>query len=237
VAKAWDKLFRHLNEARGKGTVGYRPGEKILIKPNWVGMIWREGAVDPESYPGQASGLHEHRAPDDHRPGPPVGVGGVKESDITVCDTLAYLVNEYYTILHRECPEVRYEDFAGKFGRIQVSSSSVPLHWSCRPDNATPDFLPTCIAEADYLVNFATLKAHVATGVTLCGKNHFGSLVRWPVEKGYYDMHRHSFAKATSRYREQVDCSATRIWAARPCSISSMASSRGNIRSIRCRVG
>ena len=41
--------------------------------------------------------------------------------------------------------------------------------------------------------------------MTLCGKNHFGSLVRWPVEKGYYDMHRHSFAKETSRYREQVD--------------------------------
>ena len=47
VAKAWDKLFRHLNQARGKGDVGYKPGEKIVIKPNWVGMIWREGAVDP----------------------------------------------------------------------------------------------------------------------------------------------------------------------------------------------
>jgi hypothetical protein len=41
--------------------------------------------------------------------------------------------------------------------------------------------------------------------VTLCGKNHFGSLVRWPVQKGYYDLHRNSFSKQRKMYREQVD--------------------------------
>jgi hypothetical protein len=206
VAKAWDKLFRHLNVARGKGAVGYQAAEKVLIKPNWVGMIWREGAVDPESYSLVKRQDYMNTAPQMI-----IALvrqlvsAGVRECNITVCDTLAYLVNEYHAIMRRECPEVRYEDFAGRFGRIKVASSSVPLHWSCRPDNAVQDHLPGCIAEAEYLVNFATLKAHVATGVTLCGKNHFGSLVRWPVEKGYYDMHRHSFAKETSRYREQVD--------------------------------
>jgi hypothetical protein len=55
------------------------------------------------------------------------------------------------------------------------------------------------------VINFAQLKAHTATGVTLCGKNHFGSLVRWPVQQGYYDMHRNSFLKQTGAYREQVD--------------------------------
>ena len=38
-AAAWDKLFRHLNRTRGKGDVPYRPGEKVAVKPNWVGMI------------------------------------------------------------------------------------------------------------------------------------------------------------------------------------------------------
>ena len=65
--------------------------------------------------------------------------------------------------------------------------------------------MPDCIAEAEYLINFASLKAHVCTGVTLCGKNHFGSLVRWPVQQGYYDLHRGSFSKQTKVYREQVD--------------------------------
>ncbi len=46
VAKAWDRLFRHLNRSRGKGDAGYKAGERVAVKPNWVGMIWREGAVN-----------------------------------------------------------------------------------------------------------------------------------------------------------------------------------------------
>ena len=133
------------------------------------------------------------------------GAAGVRASDISICDSLAYLVNEYYTPLYREFPEVLYWDFAGKFGRLQVQPSSIPLYWSCRPKDVSPDFVPQCFAESEYLINFAQLKAHTATGVTLCGKNHFGSLVRWPVQNGYYDMHRNSFLKQTGAYREQVD--------------------------------
>jgi uncharacterized protein (DUF362 family) len=206
VVGAWDRLFRHLNLSRSRGDVGYRPGQKVLIKPNWVGMIWREGAVDTASYT-----LVKRR--DYMNTAPQMIVAlvrelesvGVAPSDITVCDALAYLVNEYYDILRRACPGVRYVDFAGRPGRIKVETSSVPIYWSCRPRGVTPDHLPSCFAEAEYLVNFATLKAHAATGVTLCGKNHFGSLMRWPVEAGYYDMHRHSFLREVNRYREQVD--------------------------------
>ena len=205
--KAWDKLFRSFNQARGKGDVGYKPGEKILIKPNWVGMIWREGAVDPETYtlikrqdymntsPQMIIALLRQL----------VSTVGVKESDLIVCDSLAYLVNEYYDILHKAFPQVQYFDYAGKFGRLQVKPSAVPFYWSCRPQGKSPDFLPVCIAEAEYLINFAQLKAHTATGVTLCGKNHFGSLVRWPVQEGFYNIHQNSFSKESRKYREQVD--------------------------------
>ena len=207
IASAWDRLFRHLNQARGKGAVGYRTGEKIVIKPNWVGMIWREGHVNPNTY----TFIDRH----DYMNTSPqmiiailnqlVGVIGAHPSDITVCDTLAYLVNEYHNILHGAFPDVRYEDFGGKFGRIQVKASSAPLYWSCRPQGKSPDHVPTSFAEAEYLVNLAQLKAHTATGVTLCGKNHFGSLVRWPVQQGYYDMHSRSFIQDVKLYREQVD--------------------------------
>jgi hypothetical protein len=206
VAGGWDKLFRHLNQARGKGDAGYRPGEKIVIKPNWVGMIWREGAVNPATYTLIKRQDYMNTSPQMIIAllGQLVGLG-VEPSDITVCDTLAYLVSEYYDILHKAFPGVQYVDYAGKFGRIQVKPSAVPLHWSCRPKDKPADYVPTCFAEAEYLVNFATLKAHTCTGVTLCGKNHFGSLVRWPVEQGYYDMHRGSFSQRTKTYREQVD--------------------------------
>jgi len=207
VASAWDKLFRHFNQVKGKGNVGYSPGEKILIKPNWVGMIWREGAVDPERYtlikrqdymntsPQMIISLLRQLTRD----------VGVKPADITVSDMLAYLVNEYYDLLHPAFPEVQYVDHEGKFGRTKVQASTVPFYLSCRPTGKKPDFLPSCIAEAGYLINFATFKAHTATGVTLCGKNHFGSLVRWPVEPGYYNLHQNSFSREAKLYREQVD--------------------------------
>ncbi len=144
VARAWARLFRHLNQARGKGDVSYHAGEKIVIKPNWVGMIYREGHVDSQTYTfHRAAGLHEHRAADDP------GLAGTTDrasawpqSDITVCDTLACLVHEYYDLLHRDFPSVRYEDYAGKFGRIKVSSSTAPLYWSCRPQGEAAG-LPT----------------------------------------------------------------------------------------------
>ncbi|HEY5910422.1 MAG TPA: DUF362 domain-containing protein [Verrucomicrobiae bacterium] len=207
VPKAWERLFRHYNRGRGKEQTGYRPGEKILIKPNWVGMIWREGAVDPETYT-----LIKRQDYMNTSPQMIISLlrqltqaAAIKQEDITVSDTLAYLVNEYYEILHQAFPGVHYTDYAGKFGREKVKASTVPFFWSCRPVGKKPDFLPTCITEASYLVNFATFKAHVATGVTLCGKNHFGSLVRWPVEEGYHDLHQHSFSKEPKAYRDQVD--------------------------------
>ena len=166
--------------------MGYKPGEKIVIKPNWVGMIWREGAVDPETYTLVKRQDYMNTAPQMIIAllRQLVGRPASSQADITVCDTLAYLVHEYYDILHEEFPDVQYVDYAGKFGRIQVKPSSVPLYWSCRPQGKSPDYLPTCFAEAEYLINFANLKAHTGTGVTLCGKNHFGSLVRWPVAEG-----------------------------------------------------
>ena len=206
-ARAWDKLFRHLNQSRGKGAVGYQAGEKVAIKVNWVGMIWREGHVNEQTY-----GFKDRQ---DYMNTSPqmilavirqlVEVVGVKEADITVGDTLAFLVNEFYDILHAPFPKVAYVDYGGKEGRTKARESTVPFYWSCRPSGCRQDYLPTFIADADYLVNLANLKAHTGAGVTLCAKNHYGSLVRWPVQGGYYDMHPSAFATKEKIYRAPVD--------------------------------
>jgi hypothetical protein len=206
VSAAWAKLFRHLNQSRGKGEVGYKAGEKIAVKPNWVGMIYREGHVnlDTDAF------ISRH---DYMNTAPQMIIAvlrqltsvGVAPSDITVCDTLAVLVNEYYSLLHAAFPEVRFEDYSGNFGRIKVKSSTTQLHWSSRPEGKKPDYLPTVFAEADYIVNFANFKAHQGAGVTLCAKNHYGSLIRWPVQEGYYDIHPLCFSKQTKVYRPLVD--------------------------------
>ena len=220
MPKAWDALFRHLNQTRGKGDVPYRPGEKVVVKPNWVGMIWREGIVDPMTYTFMKRQDYMNTSPQMIIAvlRQLIGAAGIREADISLCDSLAYLVHEYYGILHGVFPNVRYVDYAGKFGRIQVKPSPVSLYWSRRPEGKAPDYVPDCIADAEYLINFASLKAHVCTGVTLCGKNHFGSLVRWPVQQGYYDLHRGSFPNKRKSTASRWTCWGTRHWAARPCS-------------------
>jgi uncharacterized protein (DUF362 family) len=206
VAGAWSKLFRHLNRARGRGDVGYRAGEQIAIKPNWVGMIFSEGHVNLDTYAFISRQDYMNTAPQIILAlVSQLASVGVSPRDITVCDTLACLVHEYYGLLHGAFSAVRFEDYAGKFDRFKVKSSTEPLHWSRRPQDKAQDYLPTCFADAHYLINLANLKAHSGGGVTLCAKNHFGSLIRWPVQQGYYDLHPNCFSKDKGIYRPLVD--------------------------------
>ncbi|MCY2995899.1 MAG: twin-arginine translocation signal domain-containing protein [Planctomycetota bacterium] len=103
ATKAWDKLFRHLNQARGKGDVAYKSGEKIVIKPNWVGMIWTEGTVNLETYTLIKRQDYMNTSPQMILAliRSLVEGAGVEDADIAVCDSLAYLVHEYYAWPHR----------------------------------------------------------------------------------------------------------------------------------------
>jgi len=205
--EAWDKLFRYFNKARGKGDVGYKTGEKIAVKVNFVGFIFTHGGVNPENYNLETKKDYMSTSPQmlvalvRHL----VEKVGVRQSDIAICDSLAYFANEYEGIIHKEYPGVRCMDRGGKFGRIKMKRSSVPLYWSCNPQGFKQDYVPASFAEAEYLINFANLKAHSGSGVTLTAKNHYGSLIRWPAEKGYFDMHKDAFSKQTGIYRNLVD--------------------------------
>ncbi|MBN2136785.1 MAG: SMP-30/gluconolactonase/LRE family protein [Sedimentisphaerales bacterium] len=204
---AWDKLFRHLNKTKGKGDVGYKAGEKVTVKVNFVGFIWAHRSVNVETYNLESWRDYMNTSPQmitallSQLTGP----AGVGQADISICDTLCYLANEYYDVLHKEFPEVRFVDLGGKLGRTKAKVSSVPLYWSCNPEGVEQDYIPSCFAEAEYVVNLANLKAHTGAGVTLCAKNHYGSLVRGPVQNGYYDLHKNAFAKSTGIYRPLVD--------------------------------
>jgi len=213
-AAAWDSLFRYFNETHGKGDAGYTSGEKIFIKVNYVGCIavWsRRPVTNIKDY--------NLRSMDYMNTSPQMIIAllrqlvdkvGVNETDITVGDTLCYFPNEYYNMCHEKFPNVRYLDYVGKFGRTRAKSSSVALYWST-PDAAdkTTDYIPASYFEADYLINMANLKSHNDfAGITLCAKNHYGSLVRKPARiEGYFDMHKDlPFVKpGMGHYRPLVD--------------------------------
>ena len=213
-AAAWNRLFEHFNQTNGKGKSGYKKGEKIVVKVNYVGCIqvWRGDSV---------AGIDDYNLKNaDYMNTSPqmiiallrqlVNEAGVSEADITVGDTLCYFPNEYYNMCHEEFPNVRYLEYLGKFGRTAAKLSTVPFYWST-PDakGKKTDYVPVSYAEAAYLINLANLKSHNdQSGITLCAKNHYGSLVRKPARQSdYYDMHKDLpyTTPGMGRYRPLVD--------------------------------
>jgi 6-phosphogluconolactonase (cycloisomerase 2 family)/uncharacterized protein (DUF362 family) len=206
-ARAWDALFRFHNTSHGRGDAGYKAGQKITIKVNFVGCIRSGGGVNPETYALDKQQDYMNTSPQIIAAllKQLTQIGGVRQTDIAVGDGSTYFPNEYYQILHRQFPEVRYLDCKGGSGRTLWELSSVPLYWSSRPQGVKQDYIPKAFAEADYLINLANLKGHSGAGVTLCAKNHYGSLFRLPPEQGYYDLHRSGFNRGSGQYRNLVD--------------------------------
>jgi len=193
-ADAWDALFRYFNQQKGKGDAGYQPGEKLAIKVNLTtcNIVHTGYSVNPDTY--EKIGYLDKS---DTSPqmivallGQLVHGAGVNQADITLGDPTTYFPSQWWDICHGEFPEVNFIDHEGRFGRVKAEFSPVKQHWShgLDPNQFTPDYVPRCYAEADYLINLAVLKGHGA-GVTLCAKNHYGSYIRLPDDAGYYNLH------------------------------------------------
>ena len=216
-AVAWDAIFRYFNENRGKGNIGYQPGEKIAIKINLTMCNDQWNSCDRETYNKRVPNLIDN-SPQmiitllRHL----VGTVGVDPCDISVGDPTCRVPNYLWDMLHPEFPNVRYLDNTGKFGRTRVEFSDVPFYWSTSDaDGKLRDYLPVSFAEADYMINFAILKGH-SSGITVCAKNHYGSLIRCPNNYlrdvgflDYYDMHASlpnaQWTPGMGRYRALVD--------------------------------
>ena len=211
--QAWNALFRNFNQTHGGAAAPYKKGEKITIKVNLVGCIFTERNIDPKTYDLGGKRL-------DYMNTSPqmilallrqlVNEAGVNPEDISVGDPLSLFPSQYYDPLHAEFPGVHYVDYSGGnegHPRTRVEPSTVPVYWSSRPEGKAQDYVPAAYAEAKYLINMANMKGHTMAGMTLCGKNHFGSLLRTPPQAGYFDMHA-SLAgpcPGSGQYRDMVD--------------------------------
>ncbi len=164
---AWDALFRHFNQTRGLGDIGYQRGEKITIKINMnqdSGSTWTRGQGMPCPHVIY-SVLNQL-----------INVVGVSGSAITIYDASRYIGDPIFNKV-RSNPDPNFQSIrfvAGITynGRIAASyDSSNPLH-----TKAGTAYLPQCVTGAKYLINMALLRPHSLYGVTLCAKNHFGSV-------------------------------------------------------------
>jgi len=216
-ANAWDAIFRNFNQQMGKGDIGYVPGEKIAIKVNFVLMYGVNDGVKPSGFWG-----NRHNQIDNS---PQLAaallrqltdVAGVSPGDISIGDPTQGMPNYWYDMVEAKCPGVVYLTKPGYDlpGRTTVTLDyGAPFYWS-DPDPAhwtsvtQQDYIPTHFAQADYFINFPILKGHEHAGITLGGKNHYGSL-RIPNASGYYDMHWSRVLPSESpgmgRYRATVD--------------------------------
>jgi hypothetical protein len=195
VAAAWDTIFKYNNNQRGKGSIGYQPGEVIFIKVNrtsaWTGNI-NFPSYDPahnsyygisETSPHLILSLLRHL----------VDSIGVAEDDIYIGDPMKHLYSHDYDLWHGEYPDIHYLDHDRSDGgreiaevgdsMIYYSDSGAVLRadaWNYPPtgDPIYDDHVYQIFEDCDYLINVPTLKGHVRAGVTMFAKNHFGSHTR-----------------------------------------------------------
>jgi hypothetical protein len=171
-AEAWHALFLNFNRTNGKGDVGYQTGEKIAVKVN-------------------LNVSHTHTWTDGSNPSPQVVISllrqlvnqaGVAGTCVSVYDASRVVGDPIYNPCHAEFPGVAFVDRDGGSGRVQAQpgSGTESLIWYGDPsvEQSGEARVPSCAAEADYMINLALLKGHQLAGVTLCAKNHFGSIWR-----------------------------------------------------------
>jgi hypothetical protein len=169
---AWDALFRHFNQTHSFGDIGYQYGEKIAIKINMnqdSGGTWSpgEGMPSPHVIYSVLDQL--------------INAAEVPGSAITIYDASRYIGNPIYNKV-RNNPDINFQQVRfvvrpsyAQSGRIAATRSASGMIYSSYPGGPDAN-TPQCVTEAKYLINMALLRQHTLYAVTLCAKNHFGSV-------------------------------------------------------------
>jgi sugar lactone lactonase YvrE len=215
---AWDAIFRNFNQRMGRGGTGYTKGEKIAIKVNFT-----------LSYENNPTGERSSFLYDQIDESPQLtiallkqltNVAGVNPNDISIGDPGRIMPNFWYNMVGPNCPNVIYltnPNYPLSGRTVVASDTNAPFYWSdpitSRVTGKNQDYIPTHFAQATYFINFPTLKSHDSSGITVCGKNHYGSLIRNPDGSGqsnpsnWYNMHatRANETPGMGHYRAIVD--------------------------------
>jgi hypothetical protein len=157
-AAAWNALFHDFNKNHGKGDVGYTPGKKIAIKINLNASSRADGInTSPQICHAILDQL--------------VNVVGVAQADIGIGDPNVGMNGQTWKKSHDDFPNVDYWCAQGK---PRPNPSSNPVLFAS--DGSFSDVLPQVYVDAAYLINVPVLKKHHRAGISLCSKNHFGSI-------------------------------------------------------------
>jgi hypothetical protein len=162
--QAWGKLFSYFNQKKGKTSGNYAIGEKITIKINQNNTYSHSDSEELNASPHLVLALLNGL----------INEAGVPQECITVADPSRFITDFLYNKCSRRFPQVNYVDNMGGNGRLKSEYVSDALHFS-EDNGKMARGISTVFAEADYVINMALLKGHVGQGVTLCGKNWYGT--------------------------------------------------------------
>ena len=193
-AEAWRALFAYYNEkARGLSGRQYQPGEIVAVKVN----LNNSAAAGPGNIvnvsPQLALAMVRQL----------VRQSGVRPVDILVYDARRDIYPAILSKIWAEFPDVRFiqadppdtaqpnnPKYGGHRG-LEAADWVEGVEYSAH-HYKDAQLIPRQVRDATYLVNVAILKAHSypyaaaeggdegQTGVTMCGKNHFGSIKGTP---------------------------------------------------------
>lgn len=161
----WAALFQAHNISRGK-TGGYAAGEKIAVKANINGSAVMDNDTSGETKMSYTNPVLLKALLTSL-----VEEAGVRPDDITVYD-VSRLFPDYMVDL---CTQGNLKGIRFVDRNNGAADKNAPIQWSYQFSGKT-NYLPTCVTEAEYVINLANLKGH-SYGITLCGKNHFGSFI------------------------------------------------------------
>jgi hypothetical protein len=167
VSAAWDTVFKYFNNAHGNGSVGYKSGEKVVIKINFttMGSGGRNMNEAMDATPQVVFALLEQL----------VDTVKIAQADITLGDPYRGMPDEVYDPCHTKYPNVHYIEGLGTDGREQTIISSNDVFFTS--DNKFSSRLPQAYLDAAYLINLPCLKTHNSAGITIAAKNHQGSVI------------------------------------------------------------
>jgi hypothetical protein len=160
-AAAWDAIFRFHNKSRGKGEVGYTAGEKIAIKINLNASS--QGLKNVNTSPQICYAVLNQL----------VNVVGVAPADIGIGDPISNVDKVTYDKCQPVFADVKYWGSGGQ-GRTPANRSANRVFVASNGE--FQDYLPQPYLDAAYLINIPVLKKHHRAGISLCSKNHFGSI-------------------------------------------------------------
>ena len=197
-AAAWRSIFEYYNQrSRGMKQRGYRPGEIVAIKINLNNSEKGDKADNyTDASPQMVLAMIRQL----------VNQAQVRPQDIVVYDARRFIPPYMLTKVWGEFKDVRFvqnkealpvqpkHPVYGDYSRLEAPDWVEGVTYS-NGKYKDAKLIPRQIFDATYLVNLALLKAHSypyntmengdegQTGVSMCGKNHFGSI------KGTSELH------------------------------------------------